>query len=84
MTKTVIVSADGRTATVSGRQHTTKINGLEDAARWVRFYRKLAAGKSGAHYQSPLVAFQDALARMEKMQVARDVCGVSTVGVVDA
>lgn len=71
MTRTVIVSADGRAATVSGRQHTTKINGLKDAARWVRFYRKLAAGKSGAHYQSSLVAFQNALARMEEIQEGR-------------
>ncbi|MEP4195965.1 MAG: hypothetical protein ABJL99_10060 [Aliishimia sp.] len=47
-------------------RHTTQIVGLEDAECWLKFYEKLAAGKSGQHYTKAVAAFSEALEGMKR------------------
>ncbi len=68
MTLRVLISPTGETATVSGSHHTTQIIGLGDAASWVRFYERLAKGKSGRFYKASLDAFRQALRDMQAAQ----------------
>ena len=68
MTREVVISPTGQSATVSGAYHTTQIVGLDDARSWVEFYRRLSQGKSGHFYEAPLKAFQQALAGMKAAQ----------------
>lgn len=64
----VIISPTGEAATVSGTHHTTQMVGIEDAEKWVRFYERLAAGKSGRFYTQKLAAFREALQGMRDRQ----------------
>lgn len=60
MPRRVVVSDDGLTAQVIGPHHTTRIGSLDEARRWVAFYRRLAAGHTGRFYRASLAAFETA------------------------
>ncbi|PYG33104.1 hypothetical protein [Pelagimonas varians] len=68
MTLRVIVSQSGLSATVSGQYHATQIVGLDDAVAWVRFYERMAKGKTGRFYGAKLDAFRQALQGMKAAQ----------------
>jgi len=68
MSLRVIVSPTGKSATVAGAFHSTQMDGIADAERWVAFYEKMAAGKSGRFHRARLAAFQQALRDMKARQ----------------
>ncbi len=68
MTHRILISPTGQSAVVSGKYHSTQIVGLDDAARWVRFYERMAKGKSGRFYKASLDAFRQALRDMRAAQ----------------
>lgn len=65
------VSDDGRTTKVSGTYHVTKIDSLDRAERWVRFYEREANGPYGKIYETKREVFREVHRLMVERQEAK-------------